>query len=496
MQSFSSHNRLTRYIVIFTSTMLLLSNMFTTALAADIELPSFGDPSGRIMTPAQEHRLGQAFMRSVRKSLDIVSDPLLISYIESLGGRLVSNSGEANQPFSFFMANNPEVNAFAGPAGNIVVFTGLILTTESESELASVVAHEIAHVTQKHLARTFDMADSIGIPSAAILLAAIVLGAASHNSDVGAAAAAGVQAGLIQHQINFTRENEKEADNVGIGILADSNFDPRAMPAFFERLGKVNMAYDSHQLPEFLQTHPISKNRMADSMGRAASYPYRQYSDSKDYFLTYAILREQKFRSPNEAVNFFRKSLSDGRYRNAEAQRYGLARALIRTHNYKEALQQINQLLKKDPRRIHYIITKAEIYSQAGKPALALQVLKNGMNTHPDNYPITAYYANALMYSGKAAEAERILDQLIKVRPLDPAIYKLAATAAGKARHTSQGHYYLAEHYYHSGELESAQHQLEIALNNSSDNIYLSAQMAARLKDIKQEISDLKQRNK
>lgn len=473
--------------------MLLLMNMFTSALAADIELPSFGDPSGNIMTPAQEHRLGQAFMRSVRKSLDIVSDPLLISYIESLGASLVSNSGDASQPFSFFMINNPEVNAFAGPSGYIGVFTGLILTTESESELASVIAHEIAHVTQKHLARAFDIADSMGIPSAAIMLAAILLGAASKNSNVGSAAAAGVQASLMQQQINFTRENEKEADNIGIGILADANFDPRAMPVFFERLGKVNMAYDSHQLPEFLRTHPISKNRMAESLGRAASYPYKQYSDSKDYLLTYTILREQKFQSPNEAVNFFRKSLSDGRYRSAEAQRYGLARALIRAHDYKGALQQIDQLLQKDPQRVHYIIAKAEIYSQEGKPKQALQVLKNGLNTHPDNYPLTTYYANVLMDSGKATEAERILDNLIQTRPSDPSIYRLAATAAGKAGHNSQGHYFLAEYYYLSGELEPAQHQLEIALNNSRDNMYLSAKMAARLKDIKQEISDLKQ---
>jgi beta-barrel assembly-enhancing protease len=494
MQLFSPHSRHTRAIVIFISSMLLLSNMFASALAGNIELPSFGDPSGRIMTPAQEHRLGQAFMRSVRKSLNIVSDPLLISYIESLGARLVSNSGDANQPFSFFMVNNAEVNAFAGPAGYIGVFTGLILTTESESELASVVAHEIAHVTQKHLARTFDIADSMGIPSAAILLAAIVLGAASNNSSVGAAAAVGVQAGLLQQQINFTRENEKEADNIGMGILADSNFDPRAMPAFFGRLGKVNMVYDSHKLPEFLQTHPISKNRMADSMGRAASYPYRQYLDKKDYFLTYAILREQKFRSPNEAVNFFRKSLSDGRFRNAEAQRYGLARALIRAHDYKAALKQINLLLQKDPGRIHYIVTKAEIYSQSGKPAQALQILKRGLKSHPDNYPLTTYYANALMHSGQASKAENILEKLIKVRPLDPAIYKLAATAAGKARHNAQGHYFLAEHYYLSGDLKSAQRQLEVALNNSGDNFYLSAKMAARLKDIKQEIADLKQR--
>ncbi len=433
-------------------------------------------------------------MRSVRKSLNVVSNPLLISYVESLGMRLVSNSGDADQPFSFFLVDNPEVNAFAGPAGNIAVFTGLILTTESESELASVVAHEIAHVTQKHLARTFDAAESMELSTAAILIAAIVLGAASKNSDVGAAAAAGIQAGLIQKQINFTRENEKEADRVGIRILADSKFDPRAMPAFFTRLGKVNMVYDSQKLPEFLQTHPISKNRMADTLGRAVTYPYRQYIGSKEYYLTRAILREQKFKSPNDAVEFFSKTLAEGRYRNAQAQRYGLARSLIRARKYQDATKHINLLLKKDRSRIHYLITKAEIYSQTSKPKQALKILKNGLQLNPGNYPLTTYYANALLQSGQAAKAQSVLEQLIKRRPQDASLNKLAALAAGKAGHISQAHYFMAEHYYLSGDLESAQRQLEISLNNSRSNFYLSAKMAAKLKDIKQEISDLKRR--
>ena len=448
------------------------------------------------MTPTQERRLGQAFMRYVNKSMKLTTDPLLISYIELLGARLASNSGEASQHFSFFLVDNQVVNAFAGPAGNIGIHTGLILTTESESELASVVAHEIAHVTQKHLARTFDMAEGMGIAGTAAIIAAIVLGAASKNADLGRAAAVGVQAGMIQKQINFTRENEKEADNIGIKILANSKFDPRAMPTFFMRLGKVNMAYDSHTLPEFLRTHPISKNRMADSMGRAESYPYRQYRDSKDYFLTHAILREQRFNSPNQAVNFFKKTLADGRHRNAAAHRYGLTRALMRAHSYKEALKQVNLLLTKDRNRVHYLIAKAEILYQTKNIKQSLSVLKNGLNTHPGNYPLTVHYANRLVNNGHASRAQQLLEKLIKIRPYDPSVYKLAALAAGKAGKNSQGHHLLAEHYYLSGDLTSAQRQLEIALNNRSNDLYLNAKMAARLKEIKDELIDLKKRKR
>ncbi len=478
-------------MVFFISSMLLHLNCLTSAMAADFDLPDFGDSSGSIMTPSEERRLGQAFMRSVNKAMKLATDPLLISYMESLGARLVANSGDTAQHFTFFLVEDPVVNAFAGPAGNIGVHTGLILTTESESELASVVAHEIAHVTQKHLARTFDMAEGMGIASTAAVIAAIVLGAASKNSDVGRATAMGVQAGILQRQINFTRENEKEADNIGIKILADSHFDPRAMPTFFMRLGKVNMAYDSHTLPEFLQTHPITKHRMAESMGRAESYPYRQYRDSKDYFLTHAILREQKFNLPNQAINFFRKTLADGRYRDADAHRYGLTRALIRDHNYKEALQQVNLLLAKDRNRVHYLLAKAEILYQTRQIKESLNLLRNGLKTHPDNYPLTIHYANTLLHSGHATQAQQLLEKLIKIRPDDPTIYKLAALAAGQAGHNSQGHQLLAEHYYLSGDLDSAQRQLEVALNNRSNDYYLNAKMAARLKEIKQEQADL-----
>jgi predicted Zn-dependent protease len=340
------------------------------------------------------------------------------------------------------------------------------------------------------------MASGMGLASTAAIIAALVLGAASKNSDFGKAAAVGVQAGIMQRQINFTRENEKEADNIGMKILAESKFDPRAMPTFFTRLGKVNMAYETYQLPEFLRTHPITKNRMAEAMGRAESYPYRQHRDSKDYLLTYITLREQKFKNPGQAINFFQKTLSEGRYRSKEAHRYGLTLAFIRAHRYQDALKQINLLLANSPNKPHYLIAKAEALYQSKQRKQALTVLKKGLNAHPGNYPLSVHYANTLMHSGQASKAEKILDKLIKIRPHDPTIYKLAAVAAGKAGHNSQGHYFLAEHHYLTGDLTSAQRQLEVALNNPSNNYYINAKMAARLKDIRQEKNELKKRRR
>ena len=218
---------------------LLLVAHLPPALALDTDLPDLGNSAGGLMTPKRERDLGRAFMRSVRRSQKVMDDPLLNDYIQQLGQRLVDASGERGTPFSFFMIDDPQINAFAGPGGYIGVYTGLLQTTETESELAAVLAHEIAHVTQQHLLRAWESTSQMSIPSAAILLAAVVLGAAV-GGDAAAAAAVGGQAALIQQQINFTRANEQEADRVGIDILAESGYEPRAMPSFFDRMGKAN----------------------------------------------------------------------------------------------------------------------------------------------------------------------------------------------------------------------------------------------------------------
>jgi predicted Zn-dependent protease len=446
------------------------------------------------MTPAQEQRLGQAFMRHVHKNMKVISDPLMKSYIENLGKRLVAGSDEASQPFSFFLVENSMVNAFAGPGGHIGVHTGLITATESESELAAVVAHEIAHVTQKHLMRTFQMADNMSVSTAALILAAVVLGAATENSDLGMAAATGVQAGAMQRQINFTRANEKEADRVGIRILSKADYDPRAMPVFFERMGKANRFYDVKELPEFLRTHPVTTNRIADSRNRAESYPYKQYPDSIEYHLLRANLREKQFKNPKDAIQFFRSSLAEGRFRSEDGQRYGLVKALIRAREFKNARKELDKLQKKDPSRIHYLALEAKLLEKSGQQSNALRVLKNALKLYPNNYPLSIYYSEALLNAGRPADARRLLEALRRTRQLDTELYGLLARASGDAGEINQGHQYMAEYYYLSGHLEMAAKQLEIALSDKSISYYRSAQMAARLKEIRQELSELKQR--
>ena len=327
----------------------LFTLLMPAGYADRLALPEIGDPSGNLLSPTQERRLGQAFMRSIRASQPVIDDPLMNSYIQRLGEQLVAASDAAGRNFHFFLIDSPQINAFAGPGGYIGIYSGLVTTTESESELASVVAHEIAHVTQNHLIRSFDAAKRMSLPMAALAIAALVLGAATDNAAAGVAAATGIQAGMAQRQINFTRSNEEEADSFGIQALAQADFDPQAMATFFDRMGKATRLYDNGQMPEFLRTHPVTSNRIADARGRAGAYPYRQRPESLDYHLLRARLRGLEFPTPKAAVTFFRGTLDSHRYRNEEAERYGYVLALTANRQHEVAKGQLNELLRQRP---------------------------------------------------------------------------------------------------------------------------------------------------
>ncbi len=477
--------------------LLFCAAVFATPSHGDnLALPEFGAPSGNVLSPAQERRLGQAFMRSVRSSQPVINDPWMTSYIQKLGQKLVAKSRSSGRSYEFFLIDEPQINAFAGPGGYIGVYTGLITTTESESELASVLAHEIAHVSQNHLVRSFDAVQRMSLPVAALAVAALVLGSATNNPDIGFAAATGLQAGLAQRQINFTRANEQEADAIGIETLAKSGFDPQSMSVFFERMGQATRLYDNGRLPEFLRTHPVTTNRVADARGRAGNYPYRQRPDSLDYHLLRAVLKNRQFRNSKEAVSHFSKTLASHRYRNEEAQRFGYVMALMDNRQYQKASAQLKKLLLKRPEQIAYIIAQGELLKKSGKRKQGALVLRDGLELYPGNYPLTIYYAESLLDLGEPDKAMDLLEKQLRARPDDQTILRLLAKAAGDAGQASLGHEYLAEYHYQTGSLEAAIQQMRIALKDKTDNYYRDARLTARLRAMEDELMDLKSREK
>ncbi len=489
--------RTTRYPQQITALLLAANLAVTPAWAQSAltdQLPEIGDVSGNLMTPSEEQRLGKAFMRGIRGSQKVVDDPLLVDYLQDLGRRLVANSDAAAQDFTFFLIDNPQINAFAGPAGYIGVYTGLILTAETESELAAVLAHEIAHVTQAHLRRTWQAASRLSIPQAAVLLAAAVLGMAV-GGDAAIAAATLGQAGLIQQQLNFSRANEQEADRVGIGILAASGYETRAMPSFFQRLGRATQSQAS-SVPEYLRTHPVTTNRIADSQGRAETYPFKQRVDDLRFHLLRAALRERQIASPREAVVQFQRSLQDGRYRQESAERFGFALALIRNGQLTEARHELDALLRLHPSSTELLILSARLYHEAGEPRRGLAEVRNALALFPTSYPLNLTLADMLLADNHPDEAYRLLQGQLQIRPTDARLYKLFARAAGANGRTAEGHEYLAEHYYLVGDLEAAVLQLEIALKDKQLGFYDSSRLESRLQQVRDELEETKRREK
>ncbi|MEW8624410.1 MAG: M48 family metalloprotease [Candidatus Thiodiazotropha sp.] len=468
--------------------LLLLVMILPTAGVAtekeSIKLPELGSPSDQYLTPADEIRLGREFMLSVRKSSPVMDDPLISEYIQSLGEKLLKQSEAIGQEFNFFVIELPEVNAFAGPGGHIGIYSGLILATQSESELASVIAHEIAHVTQKHLLRAFDAANQMSGKTAALLLASILVGAAT-SPDAGIALATGVQASAVQEQINFTRSNEEEADTVGIKILANSNFDPRAMPIFFERLTHASRLYDSG-IPEILRTHPVTTNRIADALGRAETYPYKQYPGKLSYFLTREALRVRSFKDRKAAVKHFATGLQEGRHLNQEAHQYGYALALEADHQYDEAEKTIEKLLKQAPQQPEYVLLSAKIARQQQQPEKALKMLETYYELMPESYPISIAYIEDLTDNKHLAKAKTVTQQTIALHDGDPRLYRLLSKIEQLAGRKAESHRMLAEAYVARGEFHPAIQQLEIALKEAEQtDFYQTSRIESRLQKLR-----------
>ncbi len=457
------------------------------ARALDTRLPDLGNSAGGLMTPRAEQELGRAFMRSVRQNQAVLDDPLIGDYIQQLGERLVEHSGAAGSPFHFFAIDNREINAFAGPGGYIGVYTGLIATTQTESELAAVLAHEIAHVTQQHLLRAWETAGNMALPSAAVVLAAIAIGVAA-GGDAGLAAATVGQGALIQEQINFTRANEQEADRIGIDILAEAGFDPNAMPAFFSRMGKANRIYAS-KLPEFLMTHPVTTNRTADALGRAARHPARQARNTLDFELVRARIALRQVEHPLAHAKRLARQLQDGRYRNRLATEYEQALSLLQGGNIEAARHQFDRLLQTSPDTIAFIIGMARVEQRAGQADAALQRLRKALPAHSGSRALVLAHAELAIALGRYREAEQQLREHLGMAVDEPRIHALLARASGERGKTVAAHRHQAEFHYLNGELEEAILQLELALKTPDIDFYDSSRIDARLRELREELA-------
>ncbi len=443
-----------------------------------IELPDMGDSSGTLISPAEEKEFGEAFFRSLHSQISINQDAEIQQYIQTIGEKLAANSDTPGNPFHFFVVLENNINAFAGPGGYIGVNSGLILITEAESELASVMAHEIAHVTQRHLYRAYEASSRLSIPTAAATLAAILLG--TQSPALGQAAIVAIQAGNAQFQINFTRENEAEADRVGMQTLAGSQFDPRSMPAFFERL-QQSTRYYGQNVPEFLRTHPVTASRISDTRGRAETYPYKQYPDSLSYQLTKAKIRVITSTDIADTLKYFQLRSTQGTIEQRTVARYGLGLCALSSQKFTEAEAAFQQLSKEYPNQEQYLTAMARTALDSKNFSLALARYRKLTEQFPENEAIKLEYITSLLKAGNAEQARKNLFQLKPNTQQLPIYTELLAQVYSDLNQPAESHRYLAEYYYATGQTKDAILQIKLAQKSKGLNFQLSSILNDRL---------------
>jgi predicted Zn-dependent protease len=445
------------------------------------DLPELGDASQSVLSPQQERQLGEQIMREIRGSPQYMDDPNVTDYINALGYRLVANCPNPQQPFQFFLIDDPSINAFALPGGFVGVHTGLIVTAQSESELAAVLAHEISHVTQRHIARLFQQQKQAGMASLAALAIAIL--AARSSPDLASAAVAGAQYAGLQTALNFTRDNEREADRIGLQTLERAGFDPAAMPVFLERMQRAYRVYETNA-PSYVRTHPLTFERIADVQSRVEELHYRQVPDTLDFQLVRARLQVLGS-SPRDAIDKYTDVLKEKKTVNEVPARYGLTFALMRAKDFEGARREAAALRAAAPENPMIAGLVAEVQAAAGDRAQALQLYRVALDRFPRRRALIYDYADALLTAKRPQEALDVASRGLQTLGGDHRLYRLQARAFAALGQKLQQHRAQAEAYLLLGSVPAAIEQLQIGLRAGDGDYYQLSSAEARLKELR-----------
>ncbi|MDD5388231.1 MAG: M48 family metalloprotease [Gallionellaceae bacterium] len=441
-------------------------------------LPDLGDSSRVALSESQENQIGREIMRQVRGDAEYLDDPVLEDYLNNLGDKLAAASPESGRHFEYFPVRDPSINAFAMPGGNIGVNTGLISATRNESELAGVLAHETAHVTQHHIARMVGDQKISGIATLAALAVAIL--AARSNSQASEAAIATVQALNIQNQLNFTRANESEADRVGLQILTGAGFAPQGMVTFFERLQAQGRLYENNA-PAYMRTHPLTYQRIADMQNMVAQLPYKQHVDS----LEFQFVRARIQANEGEAADALRRFEALAQTNPEPANWYGLARAAVRAGKPERAHSALTRLDADKVNTPVVLALEAELALSERQPGRAIRLLAGAMPAYASYRPLAYLYARALLAAGKAREALIFIGEQQRTWTSDTRLYALLAEAHQALGELTQSHLAQAESYALQDRQSAAIEQLQLAQKTGGADFYTLSIIDARLREMK-----------
>ncbi len=471
-------------------TLLLIGTLVPGFSAGQSTLPSLGDRISGTVSLDQEYQLGQQFLSQIRRSAPTIPDALLNTYLENISFKLAARSQLQDRRLSFVIIDSEEINAFAAPGGIIGVNTGLFLNARTEAEFASVMGHELAHVSQRHFARGIDQAQSGQIGQLAGLLASVLIMATS-DAGQGAAALGAVQGLAVDQQLRFSRSNESEADRIGQDTMVAAGFDPAAQATMYEQLLAENRF--GRRPPEFLLTHPLTESRIAESRSRANRYPPRQYSPNLEYQFMRARVVAHYARDKAALAAELEQRLADSTTTfTQEVNRYALAVAYWENEQFSEAEQTLAPLLEKYPNQISLVVTQSEIYTRQNEPQRAMSYLTRHLEINPNNHPLTMAYVDALMKARAYNQAADMMATHTRYRENDHHLWYQLAETWGQAGNISQVHQARAEYFVLVGDLRSAREQLQFALRIESDNGAGPAEEAR----LRQKIREIEQRQR
>ena len=420
---------------------------------------------------------------------NFVSDPELQHYLNHLGRSVGKNANLHNVTLHFNLLEDNELNAFAVPGGYITFNTGLLLTTETESELASVVGHEIAHLSQRHLPRMVAKAQAAKLPTTAAIIASILVG-----GQAGVAGVTLANANLLSNQLAYSREFEREADAIGMKLLSDSGFDPSAMAEFFNRLQRFNVI-TSKDVPEFLRTHPLSYTRIAESEARQDSYPAVHHESSFEFHLAKAKIQAIYSGTPDDAIKVLEEEIARSEGNQKDANQYGLALAKARLRDYSGAMKTLSTLVPKYPEVPAIQIARAQFTTEIGTHEEVERIYKGLIDQHPEKIFIKYYYIDALLAQGDAATAKKIARHQLRRAPEEYNLYRRLARANVEIGNLVEAHQADAEYLAAIGRYREAIASLKLALRDNADSSqYLSQSIASRITSLERISAETKKR--
>jgi len=460
---------------------LFIIILFVSKASFANDLPELGSHFDNLLTANDEKKITFQILSQVYQSNNVINDSEINNYIERLGRKLSMDGTNEKLSLKFFIVDDPSINAFAMLGGIIGIHTGLIFAANTESELSSVLSHEIAHITQKHLLRLFDSQARNSFKS--YLAIAIAILAARSNPQVASGAIMAAKAAQVQSALDFTRENEKEADRVGIEILNKSGFDPKGFIDFFRTLDRFNQ-FSSGAAPSFLRTHPITSDRISDIQDRLKEFQYVQKTSNLDFYLIKAKLKA--FLGDKELiVNIFEREINNETSLNQDASLFGLAYAYLRGNDIFKARKTFD-LIKNFDSPMFYQLEAIILFNEK-KYEETYKVYKKGLEKYANNISLIIGKANFLININQANLAIEFLKKYLDLYSSNYLIYELLAKSYSMLGKKLLEHENLANAFYYKYDIQEAVTQMDLASKANDGNFYEKSRVEFRLNELKRE---------